>query len=80
VRDHQPDPYVRALEETNLSTARDKRKLVQLRPQLEYPWEDPATSAIRWPARHLPIASCTRHSDDLSAERLIRLAQKPVNQ
>ncbi len=25
-------------------------------PQLEYPWENPSTGVIEWPARHLPIA------------------------
>lgn len=25
-------------------------------PQLEYPWENPVTHLVEWPARHLPIA------------------------
>ncbi len=72
-------PYVRALEEANPSIAWDKRKRVQLRPQLEYPWEDPASGAIRWPAKHLPIANQMRHPKDVTGGRLIKLAQKLVS-
>ncbi len=71
-------PYVRELEEANPSIAWDKKNRVQLRPQLEYPWEDPATGAIRWPAKNLPIANRMRHPNDLIGGRLIKLAQKFV--
>lgn len=71
--------YVRELEEANPSIAWDKKNRVQLRPQLEYPWEDLATGAIHWPAEHLPIANRMRHPGDLTGARLIKLAQKLAN-
>ncbi len=29
-------------------------------PQLEYPWENPGSRAVEWPARHLPIVHRVR--------------------
>jgi hypothetical protein len=33
-------------------------------PQLEFPWIDPATGAVHWPARHLPIARRAANPQD----------------
>lgn len=44
-------------------------------PQLEYPWEDPASGAIEWPARHLPIARRVADPEDRVGADLLKTAR-----
>ena len=44
-------------------------------PQLEYPWENPVTHEIEWPARHLPIAQRVIDPRDPIGPQLLKLAR-----
>lgn len=41
---------------------------------LEYPWEDPGSGEVRWPAQHLPLVVRMRDPKDTSAPHLLNLA------
>ncbi|MGM0575293.1 MAG: HEPN domain-containing protein [Myxococcota bacterium] len=43
-------------------------------PQLEYPWEDPATGAVMWPGRDLPLVVRLKDPRNTNAPRLMNLA------
>jgi hypothetical protein len=43
-------------------------------PQLEYPWENPATAAVEWPARHLPIVHRMRDPRQRIGADLLKFA------
>jgi len=43
-------------------------------PQLEYPWQDPDTSEVLWPARDLPIAQRLGAPGQLVGLRVLRFA------
>lgn len=43
-------------------------------PQLEYPWEDPATGTVHYPARDLPLARRVRDPKDRIAVDCLRFA------
>lgn len=47
-------------------------------PQLEYPWENPATNAVEWPAMHLPIARRIQDPADRVGADLLRTARSLV--
>lgn len=58
-------PLVRELE-------RAHPQLADGRPQLEYPWEDPESGEIRWPARDLPIAQRLASPRSREGARLLK--------
>jgi hypothetical protein len=43
-------------------------------PQLEYPWVNPASNLVEWPARHLPIAQAVRDPRQRLGPDLLKLA------
>jgi hypothetical protein len=43
-------------------------------PQLEFPWTDPATGDVHWPARHLPLARRAASPQDPIGAHLMRFA------
>lgn len=43
--------------------------------QLEYPWEDPVTGLVEWPARHLPIAKRVADPKDPVGPQLLKFAR-----
>lgn len=44
-------------------------------PQLEYPWENPGSGAIEWPAQHLPIARRVADPEDRVGADLLKTAR-----
>ena len=44
-------------------------------PQLEYPWENPATGTVEWPGRDLPIAKRMTDPRDPVGPQLLKLAK-----
>jgi hypothetical protein len=47
-------------------------------PQLEYPWVNPATNQVEWPAKHLPIARRVANPEDPIAAHLLKSARALV--
>lgn len=43
-------------------------------PQLEYPWENPVTGFVEWPAHHLPIAQRVRDPRQRIGADLLKFA------
>ena len=43
-------------------------------PQLEYPWENPTSNAVEWPARHLAIVQRVRDPRQRIGADLLKLA------
>ncbi len=44
-------------------------------PQLEYPWKNPNTNFVEWPAKHLPIARRVADPRDPVGPQLLKLAR-----
>lgn len=70
-------PVIKVLEEANPSIAFHGG--VQLRAQLEYPWEDPVGGGIRVPARDLPIIHRLKNPVDLTGPKMMVLARALVS-
>jgi len=70
-------PVIKELEEASPSIAFNGG--VQLRAQLEFPWEDPAVGTIRVPARDLPIIHRIKNPVDRTGPKLMMLARALVN-
>jgi hypothetical protein len=59
---------VRELERLHPSNSQGKT------PKLEYPWEDPGSGAVLWPAAHLELVRRYQHPADMTMSKLIKLA------
>jgi len=59
---------VRELERLHPSNSKGKT------PKLEYPWEDPGSGAVLWPAEHLELIRRYQHPTDITLSKLIKLA------
>lgn len=44
-------------------------------PQLEYPWENPATGTIEWPSEHLPILTRLYDAEQRLGATLLKFAR-----
>lgn len=44
-------------------------------PQLEYPWENPASGVVEWPAKHLPLAKRIADPRDPIGPQLLKFAR-----
>jgi hypothetical protein len=52
-----------------------KTQSVPQYPQLEYPWENPATGAVEWPGQHLSIAKRVADPRDPIGPQLLKFAK-----
>ncbi len=48
-------------------------------PRLEYPWRDPATGEIRWPAGHLPLSAQVIDPTRRTGSELVKCAQALIH-
>lgn len=67
---------VRELERAQPSVvSRHMRKGVPQYPQLEYPWVNPESNVVEWPAKHLPLVHRVRDPRERIGADLLKLAQ-----